>query len=57
MRRELRRVVLKWRKGRLLQSDAQREASLIDERVFPSDAVTPLVMNNSYARVFKLLLA
>ena len=56
MSRQLRSVLLELRDGRLLEVFVQGESDISDELVFPSEAGTPIEMNNFSERVFKLLL-
>ena len=57
MSRQLRRGLIKLRDEHLLQSFARNRADVSSELVFPSEAGTPMEMNNFCARVFKPLLA
>ncbi|HZQ54461.1 MAG TPA: site-specific integrase [Bryobacteraceae bacterium] len=57
MSRELRAVLLKLRAERLSAARLEGKADISEELVFPSEAGTPLEMNNFYARVFKPLVA
>lgn len=54
--RELRRVLLQLRDERLVKAFADGKPDICEELVFPSDAGTPIEMNNFTARVFKPLL-
>jgi len=54
--RELRRLLLQLRDERLVKAFAQGKLDISEELVFPSDAGTPIEMNNFTARVFKPLL-
>jgi len=56
MSKELRKVLLGLRDERFLEAFAQGKASLTDELVFPSEAGTPLEINNFVARTFEPLL-
>jgi integrase len=55
--RELRRVLLQLRDDRLVKAFANGKSDISDELVFPSEAGTPIEMNNFSERVFKPLLA
>lgn len=57
MSRELRRVLLELRDERLVQAFSKNKSDISNELVFPSEAGTPIEMNNFYVRVFKPLLA
>ena len=57
MSRELRRVLLEVRDHRLVKAFADGKPEISDELVFPSEAGTPIEMNNFSQRVFKPLLA
>jgi integrase len=57
MSRELRRVLLELRDERLVKAFADGQSDISDELVFPSEAGTPIEMNNFSQRVFKPLLA
>jgi len=54
--RELRAVILRLRDERLVEACAEGKADISDELVFPSEAGTPIEMNNFSERVFKPLL-
>ncbi len=54
--RQLRSLLLELRDARLLAVFAQGESDISDELVFPSEAGTPIEMNNFSERVFKPLL-
>jgi len=54
--RELRAVLLRLRDERLIEAFAEGKADISDELVFPSEAGTPIEMNNFSERVFKPLL-
>ena len=56
MSRELRRVLLQLREDRLAMADGKSGINLSDSLVFPSEAGTPIEMNNFCERVFKPLL-
>jgi integrase len=56
MSRELRRVLLQLRDERLVTAFAEGKPDISEELVFPSDAGTPIEMNNFTARVFKPVL-
>ena len=56
MSRQLRSVLLELRDARLLEGFVQGESDIADELVFPSEAGTPIEMNNFSERVFKPLL-
>ena len=56
MSRELRRVLLGLRDERLLAAFGKGKSDISGELVFPSEAGTPIEMNNFIARVFKPLL-
>ena len=56
MSRELRRLLLQLRDERLVKAFAEGKLDISEELVFPSDAETPIEMNNFTARVFKPLL-
>jgi len=56
MSRELRRLLLQLRDERLVKAFAEGKLDISEELVFPSDAGTPIEMNNFTARVFKPLL-
>jgi integrase len=56
MGRELRRVLLELRDERLIKAFTEGRESITDELVFPSEAGTPLEINNFVARVFEPLL-
>jgi len=56
MSKELRKVLLGLRDERFLEAFAQGKASLTDELVFPSEAGTPLEVNNFMAGTFEPLL-
>jgi hypothetical protein len=49
-------VLLELRDTRLLQAFAKAKSDISDELVFPSEAGTPIEMNNFSERVFKPLL-
>jgi integrase len=55
--RELRRVLLRLRDDRLVKAFAEGESDIADELVFPSEAGTPIEMNNFSERVFKPLVS
>jgi integrase len=55
--RELRRVLMELRDGRFVEAFANGKSEILDELVFPSDAGTPIEMNNFSERVFKPVLA
>ena len=55
--RELRRVLLQLRDDRLVKAFAKGKSDISDELVFPSEAGTPIEMNNFSERVFKPMLA
>ena len=57
MSRQLRRVLLELRDQRLVKAFAEGKAEISDELVFPSEAGTPIEMNNFCQRIFKPLLA
>jgi len=54
--RELRRVLLQHRDDRLVKAFAKGKSDISDDLVFPSEAGTPIEMNNFSERVFKPLL-
>jgi integrase len=54
--RELRRALLRLRDDRLVTAFAEGKPDVFDELIFPSDAGTPIEMNNFSERVFKPLL-
>jgi integrase len=56
MSRELRRTLLDLRDARLGKASAQDTAEISETLVFPSEAGTPIEMNNFSERVFKPLL-
>jgi len=56
MSRELRRALLHLREHRLAKADRKTVSDLCDSLVFPSEAGTPIEMNNFSERVFKPLL-
>jgi integrase len=56
MSRGLRRVLLQLRDERLVTAFAEGKPDISEELVFPSDAGTPIEMNNFTARVFKPVL-
>jgi integrase len=56
MSRELRRVLLELRDERLVKAFAEGKSDIAEELVFPSEAGTPIEMNNFSERVFKPLL-
>jgi len=55
--RELRRVLLQLRDERLVKAFAEGKSEISGELVFPSEAGTPIEMNNFSERVFKPLLS
>jgi len=55
--RELRHVLLQLRDERLDKAFAEGKSDISDELVFPSEAGTPIEMNNFSERVFKPLLS
>jgi len=57
MSHELRRVLLELRDERLVKAFLDGKSDISDELVFPSEAGTPIEMNNFSERVFKPLLA
>jgi len=57
MRRELRRVLLQLRDDRLVKAFAEGKSDISDELVFPSEAGTPIEMNNFSERLFKPLVS
>jgi integrase len=57
MSRELRRVLLQLRDETVLNAPANGKNDISDELVFPSDAGTPIEMNNFSERVFKPLVS
>ncbi len=57
MSRELRRVLLQLRDSRRVSAFATGRSDISDELVFPSEAGTPIEMNNFSERVFKPLLS
>jgi len=57
MSRELRRVLLQLRDSRRVSAFATGKSDISDELVFPSEAGTPIEMNNFSERVFKPLLS
>jgi len=56
MSRELRRVLLQLRDERLVTAFPEGKPDISEELVFPSDAGTPIEMNNFTARIFKPVL-
>jgi integrase len=57
MSRQLRRTLLELRDQRLVTAFTEGKCDMSDELVFPSEAGTPIEMNNFIPRVFKSLLA
>ena len=56
MSRELRRVLTELRDQQLMKAFSAGKASIADDLVFPSEAGTPIEINNFVARVFEPLL-